>query len=45
MEEGDVTRPGEQFIGIEEKEYCQAFSDLRNSRLAEFCDIENCFDS
>jgi len=45
VEEGGVTGPVEQFIGIEEKECSQAFIDLRNSRLAEFCDIENCFDS
>jgi len=44
-EEGGIASPVEQFISIEERECRQAFTDLRNTGLADFQNVEGCFDS
>lgn len=44
-EEDGIVSPVEQFISVEERECRQAFSDLRNTGLADFQNVEGCFDS
>src|SRR5205807_9741804 len=40
-----ITEPVEQFISFEERECRQAFDDLRNTRLSDFQNIDDCFNS